>query len=220
MNKYFFLTFWLLAAAARAALSDAEIRDTYHQSYRYEKSQNYTDAIRALAPVIEAYPQGYTVNLRLGWLNYLKGAHATARAHYEAAIKIMPDSIEARLGHLLPLLAQERYTDAEAVARAVIRVDPANYYANLRLAFALRMQQKYDAAEDIVIRQLGYYPTDVSLLTEWGLIKTAKHLPAERIFNDVLTLDPENVTAKAQLSRGATNATTILSPSPAANKKP
>ena len=213
MKKFFLLSLWLLAVAAHATLSDAEIRDAYHKSYRYEKAQSYADAIRALAPVIDAYPQGYTVNLRLGWLNYLQGAHATARAHYETAIKVAPDSIEARLGHVLPLLAQERYPEAESVARQVIRVDPANYYGNLRLAFALRMQKKYDAADDILSRQLGFYPTDVSLLTEWGLIKLAKNLPANRIFNDVLTLDPENVVAKAQLSRLTAASTTNTPPS-------
>ena len=85
-----------------AAPTDAEIREAYHKSYRYEKAQNYTDAIKALAPVVTAYPAGYTVNLRLGWLNYLTGGYATARKHYEAAIKTAPDSIEAKLGHTLP----------------------------------------------------------------------------------------------------------------------
>lgn len=208
----------LFAAAARTALPEADIREAYHASYRHERVQNYADAIRALAPVLAAYPQGYTVNLRLGWLNYLQGAHATARVHYETAIKVAPDSLEARLGHLLPLLAQERYAEAEAVARHVIRVDPANYYGNLRLAYALRLQKKLDPAEDVVSRQLVFYPTDVSLLTEWGLIRLAKGLPAERIFNDVLTLDPENAIAKAQLARPAAASST--NPPPADLKKP
>ena len=208
MKKLLLLALWLTAFAAHAALSDAAIRDAYHQSYRYEKAQNYPDAIRTLAPVIDAYPKGYTVNLRLGWLHYLQGAHASARAHYEAAIKVAPDSIEARLGLLLPLLAQERYTGAEAVARQIVRVDPANYYGNLRLAFSLRMQEKPAAAEEILARQLAFYPTDISLLNEWGLVKLAQGQPAERIFNDVLTLDPENVVAKAQLARLAPATTT------------
>ena len=204
--KTLVLTFALLGAALSAhaaALTETEIRDAYHKSYRYEKAQNYADAIKALAPVATAYPQGYTVNLRLGWLYYLSGSYATARTCYQTAIKTAPDSIEAKLGHLLPLLAQERYDDAETSAKQVLRIDPVNYLANLRLAFALRMQKKFDAAEQVLNGMLVLYPTDISLLTEFALIKLAKDQKADakRVFNDVLTLDPENVTAKAQLSK-------------------
>ena len=197
----FTFAFCLLTHAA--APTDAEIRDAYHKSYRYEKAQNYTDAIKALAPVVDAYPTAYTVNLRLGWLNYLTGGYANARKHYETAIKTAPDSIEAKLGHTLPLMAQEKWEDAEAVAKQVLRIDPSNYLANLRLSYVLRLQKKFDAAEQILNGMLVLYPTDISLLTEFALIKLAKdNKPeAKRVFNDILTLDPENVTAKAQLSK-------------------
>ncbi len=189
--------------ATAAAPTEIEIRDAYHKSYRYERSQNYADAIKALSPVVSAYPQGYTVNLRLGWLNYLIGSYATARTHYETAIKTAPDSLEAKLGHTLPLMAQERYDDAEVAAKQVLRIDPSNYLANLRLAFAYRLLKKLDAAEDLLNRMLILYPTDISLLTEYALIKVARkqNPDAKRVFNDILTLDPENVVAKAQLSK-------------------
>ena len=192
-----------VATSHAAALTELEIRDAYHKSYRYERSQSYSDAIKALSPVITAFPQGYTVNLRLGWLNYLIGSYATARTHYEAAIKTAPDSLEAKLGHTLPLMAQERYDEAEIATKQVLRIDPSNYLANLRLAFAFRMLKKLDAAEDLLNRMLILYPTDISLLTEYALIKTARNqgVDARRVFNDILTLDPENVVAKAQLSK-------------------
>ncbi len=186
-----------------ATLSELDIRDAYHKSYRYERSQNYADAIKALSPVITAFPQAYTVNLRLGWLNYLIGTYATARTHYQTAIKTAPDSLEAKLGHTLPLLAQERYDEAELATKLVLRIDPSNYLANLRLAFAYRMLKKIEAAEDLLNRMLVLYPTDISLLTEYALVKLAKNQnpDAKRVFNDILTLDPENVIAKAQLSK-------------------
>ena len=198
-----FLSPFFCQLAPAAAPTDAEIRDAYHKSYRYEKAQNYSDAIKALAPVITAYPQAYTVNLRLGWLNYLNGGFATARTHYQAAIKAAPDSLEAKLGHTLPLLAQEKWEEVEAIAKQILRLDPANYTANLRLAYASRLQKKFDAAEAILNGTLVLYPTDISLLTELALVKLAKDNKAEakRLFNDVVTLDPENVTAKAQLSK-------------------
>ena len=194
----------LLAAAPNLAptLSDEEIREAYHKSYRYEKAQSYDDAIKAITPVLAAYPQGYTVNLRLGWLCYLAGNYANSKSYYQAAMKVAPASLEAKLGYTLPLLAQERYDDTETITKQIIRVDDANYYANLRLAFALRMQKKLDAAEEVLNRALPLYPTDVKYLTELGLVKVAQDqcTAARRIFTDVLTLDPENVVAKEQLN--------------------
>ena len=196
-----------LAAAPSAApgLSDDEIRDAYHSSYRYEKTQNYADAIKALAPVVTTYPQGYTVNLRLGWLYYLSGNYANAKTYYQTAMKTAPASIEAKLGYTLPLLAQERYEETEMIAKQILRVDLSNYYANLRLAFVLRMQKKYDAAEEVLNRYLPLYPTEVKFLTELGLVKIARNQTeaARRIFIDVVTLDPENVTAKEYLAATA-----------------
>lgn len=211
-NTFVLITACALTLAAAQpttapTLSEDAIRDAYHQSYRYEKTQNYEDAIKAVTPVLAAYPQGYTVNLRLGWLHYLAGNYANAKSYYQAAIKIAPASLEAKLGYTLPLLAQERYEETETIAKQIIRVDDSNYYANLRLAFALRMQKKFDAAEAVLNRILPLYPTDVKFLAELGLIKLAQKQTdaAKRIFTDILVLDPENVTAK-EILNGATKA--------------
>lgn len=160
-------------------------------------------AVRPRQPPVSEEPSGYTVNLRLGWLHYLQGGYATARSHYEQAIKVAPYSIEAKLGLMLPLLAQERYEDVERFARLVLRIAPNNYLANIRLAVALRLQDKGSQAEEIVNRMLVYFPTDVSLLNEYGLLMVTKGDSARaiRIFNDVTILDPENIVAKSQLSR-------------------
>lgn len=197
------LILFALTCGAHAQLADATIRNAYYSSYRYEKAQNYPDAIKTMAPVTEAFPDGYTANLRMGWLHYLQGGFATARGHYEKAIKVAPYSIEAKLGVMLPLLAQEKFEDVEAYCKMVIRIDPNNYTANLRLTYALRLQKKYDAAEEIALRLLAYFPTDVAFLNEFGLLKVAKNERdrAIRVFNDVVILDPENIVAKAQLAK-------------------
>jgi len=193
----------LVGAAGTSRTTPVEARQSYYSSYRYEKSQNYADAIKALLVVQKADPQDYTVNLRLGWLYHLAGKYANARLHYQKAVSAAPRSIEAKLGYMLPLLAQNRYEQVETVARQVLKRDPGNYYANLRLAYALRMQKKLELALNVVRAMVEFYPTDVSFLTEFGLIKAAlgyRH-SARRIFSDVLILDPENVTAKQQLGK-------------------
>lgn len=184
-------------------LSEKQVRECYYRSYRYERAQNYPDAIKALLILHKTYPQAYTLNLRLAWLHYLNGSYVSAEKYYKTAITAAPNSLEAKLGYTLPLLAQARYKEVEAVTKQIVEVDPGNYYANLRLAIALRMQRKYDQAEQVVNRMALHYPTDVSFLTELGLLRVAQSdaEAAKRVFNDLLTLDPENVTAKYQLSK-------------------
>jgi tetratricopeptide (TPR) repeat protein len=151
--------------------------------------------------VYNDYPETYTVNLRLGWLYYLNENYANSLEHYGKAIKISPYSLEAKLGELLPLLARERYGEVEKKAFQILDADYYNYYGNLRLVFALRMQQKSDLAEKIALKMLAIYPIDVSFLTEYALIKFAQGEKdtAFKLFYDILILDPENVTAKSYI---------------------
>jgi tetratricopeptide (TPR) repeat protein len=192
----------VLATCLRSdALSDKAIREAYYKSYNYEKMEDYTDAIKTLIPVLKDYPDTYTVNLRLGWLYYLNKKYANSLESYGKAAKITPTSLGAKLGRLLPLLAQQRFQVAEAAAFKILQVDHYNYYGNLRLAYALRMQRKYDMAETINLKMLALYPVDVLFLTEYALAKHGQGdiNTAVTTFHNILILDPENVTAKGYL---------------------
>ena len=128
--------------AAQQGTQTPDIAGSYKRSFDYEGVQDYQNAIRALSPVYEAYPNGYTVNLRMGWLFYLNGNHANAAAHYEVATRAAPMALEPKLGRLLPLLAQGRWSDAETLAYQIVSVDHYNYYGNLRLLVALQLDDQ------------------------------------------------------------------------------
>jgi tetratricopeptide (TPR) repeat protein len=201
MRILFLILLTLPVFSQTVRMSEDEIRDCYYKSYNYEKSQNYADAIKALQVAFRAFPSGYTLNLRLGWLYYLSGKYVNAEQHYLTAVKVAPGSIEAKLGYTLPLLAQERYEDVEVVARQVLRVDLSNYYANLRLIIALRGQDKADSAEKVADAMLALYPTDVPLLAQKALLRldAGDAATARASFRDILILDPQNVLAREQL---------------------
>ena len=184
-----------------AALDYQQIKKAYEDSYRYEKLQNYEMAIKALMPVYKEYPKGYTVNLRLGWLYYLWGKYRNSIEHYQIAMEVAPYSVEARLGYMLPLLAQGRYAEVEKVAYQILKTDYYNYYANLRLAYALRMQKKYDLASEVARKMLVLYPTDVQFLVELALdyLGMGQKDKGYSILWDVLILQPDNETAKKVL---------------------
>ncbi|OMH40002.1 hypothetical protein BLW93_07580 [Desulfurobacterium indicum] len=183
------------------ALSYDEIKLAYHKSFIYEKAKDYRDAIKALMPVYEAYPKGYTVNLRLGWLYYLMGKYKNSEVHYRKAVEAIPSSVEAKLGLALPLMAEKRWSDVESLMYKVLKTDYYNFYGNLRLAIALRNEGKGKLAEQISRKMLALYPSNIAFLTELGLdlIAQGKKKEAYSIFNDVLILDPENTVARYYL---------------------
>ncbi len=202
MKKMILITL-LLCASVSFGLSDEKIQNAYYKSYNYEKIENYSNAIKALMPVYKEYGNTYTVNMRLGWLYYLENKYGNSLEHYNKAIKIAPASLSAQSSRLLPLLAQERYAEAEQGAFGILKVDHYNFYGNMRLAYVLRMQKKLNIAEQINLKMLALYPLDVTFLSEYALVKHAQgDIPAAiKAFSSVLILDPENVTAKDYLKQ-------------------
>ena len=184
-------------AGTGAPSIDSQVRDVPKRSSEAERSRDYAKGIAALLEQYDTHRGNYALNLRLGWLNYLSGKNDEAERYYQAAMEAWPASIDAKLGCLLPLLAAARYAEGEAVARQIVAVDPGNYYGNLRLAVTLRMQKKHAAADAVVERMLAAYPTDVYWLNERGQLGLAqgKKESAKEAFENVLALDPDNLTA-------------------------
>jgi len=185
------------------SLSYEEIKKAYQQSFFYEKIGDYKDAIRALMPVYKAYPNTYTVNLRLGWLYYLWGKYNNSIYHYDKANQAAPASVEAKLGLSLPLMAQHKWGDAEKVLYKVLAIDFYNYYGNLRLCKVLEKEKKYRDQLMVALKMLNLYPASVPFLVEKG--KALYHLgnleASFKVFRGVLVLDPENLTAKGYLQK-------------------
>lgn len=149
----------------------------------------------------ESFSSSYLSEMRSASECYINGDYSKAVTHYRAAIQAAPQSLDASLGCLLPLLALARFEEAESLATQVLNQYPSNYYASLRLSYALRMQGKRAKAEVVLNRMREYYPTDVFLLLELALVKFAskQNTTAKRLFLEVLTLAPDNVIALQHL---------------------
>ena len=133
---------FVVLGAKQAACDDASLRQALVQSCEQEKNKDYAKAVAVLTAQDAANKGNYVLNLRLGWLQYLDHKNAESERYYRAAIESSPKSIEAKLGCLLPLLAASKHKEAETLARQILKEDPRNYYANLRLVTALRFAEK------------------------------------------------------------------------------
>ena len=192
----------LLIISVVLSLFALDVKNAYYKSYNYEKMGDYKDAIKVLIPVYNKYPNGYTLNLRLGWLFFLSKKYNNALIHYKKASLAVPYSIEAKLGMMRVYLACGDYDSALKIGNAVLKTDYYNYYGNYYEILSLTAKKRYDEALSLINKMLSLYPTSVMYLVELGKIYYVKdRQKAKKIFEDVLILDPNNITAKKYLSK-------------------
>ncbi len=189
------------AVVARAAEDKVSI--SYQDSYKYEKAGNYLDAIRSVVPVYKAYPETYTINLRLGWLFYLLGKYNDSVAYYKQAEKLAPSSLEVKNGLAMVYLAKEKWEQAEEKCTQALTIDYYNYYGNMYLISTYKGQQKYQECLAVAQKMLYILPTNTTFLNELAIAyyNLDQTEDAFRVFNSVLILDPENVKAKGYLAK-------------------
>jgi tetratricopeptide (TPR) repeat protein len=173
-----------------------KIRDIYYKSYNYEKMGDYKDAIKVLIPLYGKYKNGYTLNLRLGYLFFLNKQYENSIKHYLKASLILPYSIEPLLGLSKVYLYMKDYNNCIKYASIILKKDYYNFYGNYYLAKALYLNKNYKNSLQIVNKMLTLYPTNVLYLTQLGLIyeKIDKNR-AKKIFENILILDPNNIIA-------------------------
>jgi tetratricopeptide (TPR) repeat protein len=205
------------SSTTAAPSAESPVRSVLKRSVQAERAWDYATGIAALKEQYDAHSGHYGLNLRLGWLNYLSGQNDEALRCYKAAVEAAPKSIEAKLGYLLPLLAAAKYAEAEAVARQIVAADPQNYYGNLRLAVALRMQRKTDDARAIVKRMLAAYPTDGSYLNESATLGEGQS--SIYLVTDAKIMAALNVSSQAEARGDYPAAIKALADQQAANPK-
>ena len=184
-------------AVVEVAPGGTDASAAFQKSYDDEASGNNDAALADLGAISVTGNALYVAELRRGWLLYKLGKHAESVSAYGRASAIEPAAIEPRVGALPPLSAQRRWTDVESMAREVLRKDPGNYTASIRLAFALYSQARWSDAEAAYRALLAMYPSDVEVRAGlgWSLLKGGKPKEAQQAFAEVLAVAPRNALA-------------------------
>ena len=176
------------------------VKSAYLKSYDYAKMCDCDDAIKVLIPIYKKYPNQYTINLRLGWLFFLDKKYKNAIKHYKKALIAIPSSVEANLGLLKSYLKLGKLDSAIKVGGVILKKDLYNYYGNYNLILALKEKGEYAQALKLTKKMLALYPTSIIYLEQLASL-TAKddEKKAKSIYENILILDPNNVTAKQYL---------------------
>jgi tetratricopeptide (TPR) repeat protein len=175
----------------------------WRESYQSELAGNYKKALAAIEPVKSNGADAELKTLRKGWLYYLLGSYDESIREYRLAIDRNNESIDARLGVILPLLAKKRWREAEQSARSVLDLAPNNYYALLRLSIALEGQQEWRGMAEIAEKLVISYPSDINgyLYLARANAWLIKPKAAATAYKAVLTRLPDHLEATAYLRK-------------------
>jgi tetratricopeptide (TPR) repeat protein len=182
------------AQAAKGGPDHSADSGFFQESYDQEAMGHNQEALAALDKLSSEKHGSYVALLRKGWLQYRLGKNLPAIEAYKGAIATAPKAVEPRLGLLLPLLAEKQWPAAEKHARDILKLDPANYLATLRLAFALYSQNRFEEALPLYQRLVDSYPSDTEARSGlgWTLLKLRKSREAAAVFRALLDFSPKN----------------------------
>src|SRR5574344_1686902 len=107
MKKSALLISTILFSTIMICQTQTDWQKAFYKSYDYEKTGSYSNSISELKRVYVS--NDYFVNLRLGWLYYLAKNYTESLRYYQNAIKLKPNSIEAKFGCVKPLSAMENW---------------------------------------------------------------------------------------------------------------
>ena len=172
----------------------------FQKSYESEYKGEYKKAIEELEK-LSGNDQNYVFHLRIGWLQYLDGNYSESTKAYKKAISADPNSIEAKLGLMLPQMALRLWKDSISTAKKVLAKDSMNYLANSRLAYCYYNLGQFDKAEKAYQKVITSYPTDVDMLSglAWSKCKQNKMKGATDLFNQILVISPEHAASQTGL---------------------
>ncbi|MBI5727903.1 MAG: tetratricopeptide repeat protein [Ignavibacteriales bacterium] len=173
----------------------------FNTSLTLETNKDYQKAIDELLKVYENEKKDYLINLRLGWLSYLKKDYAKSKEYYQIALSLNKKSVEAMLGITLPLSALNEWENVRQTYKDILAIDPNNYTANLRLGQSYLFLQDYRSALKHLEKVKSMFPGDYETNTSlgWTCFYLGKKSEAKDLFITTLMISPGDTLAQKGL---------------------
>jgi tetratricopeptide (TPR) repeat protein len=194
------IIFFLLYSLSAFTQDLNGMKDAFTNSYAFEKNKDYSKAIAEIQKVYDE--KSYETTIRMGWLYYESGSYTTSAQYYEKAIALMPYSIEARLGYILPEKALGNMDLVKAAYDAILKIDPQNSYANYNLGLIYYNKKDYQSAYTYLEKIANMYPFDydITILYAWTNFQLGKLREAKVLFTKTLLIKPDDSSATQGLA--------------------
>lgn len=195
ITKITSLFFVLLFLTGSSAFAQSAVQSAFTKSYASEKSGKYSDAIKEVAAIYDE--KSYEINLRLAYLNYEAGLFTESMSYYQRAMNLMPYSIEAKFGYVLPAAAAGNWDAVLNQYLEITKIDPQNTKANYRIGSIYYGRKDYSKAFEYLEKVVNLYPFDYDglLLYAWCNLQLGKVNEAKVLFNKTLLLAPDDKSA-------------------------
>ncbi len=169
----------------------------WSESYRQEAMGKYDAAMDSINTWMKKHPKHEFGIMRRGWLNYLQGKYSDSIKDYQHAISINDKSLEARLGMMLPLMAQNKWREAAVYGHQILDVAPWNYYAHVRLLRCEEALEQWSALAEHGNKVFLRYPSDATIIVYLARAhdKLGNVKAAVKAYEDVLERVPGHVEA-------------------------
>jgi len=193
------LVIFSIAITLLTSAQSANKQNAFSKSFEYEKSSNYSAAIKEVKAVFVT--NDYFCNIRLGWLYYLSKSYSESVKYYDKAIALKPYAIEARFGAIKPLSAIESWEKVKSHYLQILKVDPQNTTANYWLGVIYYNRKDYVNANKLFEKVVNLYPLDYDsvIMLAWTKLNLGKATDAKVLFNHALTIRPGDTSALSGL---------------------
>jgi tetratricopeptide (TPR) repeat protein len=174
--------------------------DAFSKSYSLEAVGNYAKAIEEINKIYDE--NSYEINLRLGWLYYNLGNYFESEKNYQIAVDLMPYSIEAKLGYVLPVSAMGNWNDVIKTYEKILEIDPQNTLINYRMGAIYYERKDYEIALSYCEKTVNLYPFDYDsvVLLGWINYQMGNLREAKVLFQKSMVIKPNNSSAEYGLS--------------------
>lgn len=189
---FFGLVFLLISISSFA---QDKLVNAFKESYALENKGDFNAAIEKIKEVYKS--DSYEMNLRLGWLNYQSSKLQESEDFYNKAVNLKPYAIEPKLGLVLPLSVQGKWTEVEEVYLRILKIDPQNSLVNYRIGLIYYNRANFEKADPYLEKVVNLYPFDYDglILLAWNKLSLQKTREATILFQKVLLLNPGDTSA-------------------------
>ena len=191
----FVIVLIFLSAVNLYAQSYGDLQKAFKESYLLEAKGQFNKAVESIMMVYNK--DNYETNLRLGWLYYTNKQYTESMQYYQNCINIMPYSIEAKLGYVMPASATEDWAKVMEQYNSILAIDPMNTTVNYRMGLMYYYKPDYATAYKYFEKVVNLYPFDYSsmIMFAWTNLKMEKYREAEILFNKVLLIKSDDSSA-------------------------
>lgn len=198
--KYAITGVLIIIGISRISAQDfAEWQAAFEKSYEYEQSKDYTQALDVIKNLYVS--DSYDFNIRFGWLYYCLGNFPESKKYYNSSMELLPYSLEAKFGYVLPLSALGEWDEVIKIYKSVLEIDPNNTIVNYRLGVIYYERLDYQKAYNHLEEVINLYPNDYdsNVLFAWTNLQMGKLKEAKVLFNKSLLIKPGSQSAKQGL---------------------